>query len=178
MKEIFQEFGTAIISIATVVLVIGILMGISVSGKTGLLQIVGESVIKNETDYTSFLDFDAVVNWHNRTKPEVAYIESYGRFFSRMNTEFLVRYYAKDMEGIIYPMDQVILAKLFTDTMFGKVLDIRKADGTSVKNLYSAMNGMILFQKAGVYEVYFQIRDRENIIRVCKISIAVMRGGK
>ena len=85
----------------------------------------------------------------------------------------LARYYAKDMEGTVYPMDKVILAKLFTNSMFGKVLDIRRADGTSVMSAYSATDGSIRFPSAGVYVVYFQIRDRENLTSVWKIPIAV-----
>lgn len=173
MKEIFHEFGTAIIAIVTAVLILGVLFGISVSGKTGILQIAGASVEKEETDFTSYHDFDYVVTWHNRTKPIAAYTASYGRFFSLTSTNFLTRYYAKDMEGTIYPMDKVILAKLFTNTMFGKVLDIRKADGTSVMSAYSTTDGSIRFPSAGVYEVYFQIRDRENLTSVWKIPIAV-----
>lgn len=173
MKEIFHEFGTAIIAIVTAILILGVLFGISVSGNTGILQIAGCSVEKDETDFTSYHDFDSVVTWHNRTKPIAAYTASYGRFFALSSTNFLARYYAKDMEGTIYLMDKVILAKLFTNTMFGKVLDIRKADGTSVMSCYSATDGSIRFPSAGVYVVYFQIRDRENLTSVWKIPIAV-----
>ncbi len=41
MKEIFQEFGTAIIAIITSILVIGILFIVSISGKQGILEIAG-----------------------------------------------------------------------------------------------------------------------------------------
>lgn len=173
MKEIFHEFGTAIIAIVTAIMILGVLFGISVSEKTGILNIAGISVEKKEIDYTSYHDFDAVITWHKRTKPVAAYTASYGRFFALNSTSFLARYYAKDMEGTIYPMDKVILAKLFTNTMFGKVLDIRRADGTSVMSSYSASDGSIRFPSAGVYEVYFQIRDRENLTSVWKIPIAV-----
>ena len=173
MKEIFHEFGTAIIAILTAVLILGILFGISISGKTGILKIAGVSAEKVEIDYTSYHDFDAVATWHNRTKPVAAYTASYGRFFALDSTSFLARYYAKDMEETVYPMDKVILAKLFTNTMFGKVLDIRRANGTSVMSSYSAADGSIRFPSAGVYEVYYQIRDRENLTSVWKIPIAV-----
>ena len=173
MKEIFHEFGTAIISILTAVLILGILFGISISGRIGILKIAGVSAEKVEIDYTSYHDFDAVTIWHNRTKPVAAYTASYGRFFALDSTNFLARYYAKDMEGTVYPMDKVILAKLFTNTMFGKVLDIRRADGTSIMSSYSTTDGSIRFPSAGVYEVYFQIRDRENLTSVWKIPIAV-----
>ncbi|SEW00923.1 hypothetical protein [[Clostridium] fimetarium] len=173
MKEIFHEFGTIIISIITAVLVIGILFGISVSGNHGILIIAGASTNKEMIDYTTYSDFDAVVMWHKRSKPEVAYTSTFGRFFAIENANFLNRYNAKDMEGVIYPMDKVILAKLFTDTMFGKVLDIRKVDGISVMSLYSAIDGSVHFASAGIYEVYFQIRDRENLTSVWKIPIAV-----
>lgn len=173
MKEIFHEFGTAIIAILTAVLILGILFGISISGRTGILKIAGVSAEKVEIDYTSYHDFDAVTIWHNRTKPVAAYTASYGRFFALDCTNFLARYYAKDMEGTVYPMDKVILAELFTNTMFGKVLDIRRADGTSIMSAYSTTDGSIRFPSAGVYEVYFQIRDRENLTSVWKIPIAV-----
>ena len=172
MKEIFHEFGTTIISIITAVLILGVLFGISVSEKTGILKIAGVSVEKEETDYTSYHDFDSVVTWHNRTKPVAAYTASYGRFFALSSTSFLSRYYAKDMEETIYPMDKVILAKLFTNIMFGKVLDIIRADGTSVMSSYSATDGSIRFPSAGVYLVYFQIRDREKT-SIWRIPIAV-----
>ena len=173
MKEIFHEFGTAIIAILTAVLILGILFGISISGRTGILKIAGVSAEKVEIDYSSYHDFDAVTIWHNRTKPVAAYTASYGRFFVLDSTSFLARYYAKDMEGTVYPMDKVILAKLFTNMMFGKVLDIRRADGTSIMSSYSTTDGSIRFPSAGVYEVYFQIRDRENLTSVWKIPIAV-----
>lgn len=173
MKEIFHEFGTAILAIFTAVLVIGILFGISVSGKHGIFEITGIATKKEEIDYTAYHDFDAVVTWHNRTKPAAAYDTALGRFFAAEDADFLERYYAEDMEGVIYPMDKVILAQLFTNTMFGKVLDIRKADGTSVMHSYSATEGSIRFPSAGIYVVYFQIRDKENITGVWKIPIAV-----
>ena len=173
MKEIFHEFGTAIIAILTAVLILGILFGISISGRTGILKIAGVSAEKVEIDYTSYHDFDAVTIWHNRIKPVAAYTASYGRFFALDSTSFLARYYAKDMEGTVYPMDKVILAELFTNTMFGKVLDIRRADGTSIMSAYSTTDGSIRFPCAGVYDVYFQIRDRENLTSVWKIPIAV-----
>ena len=173
MKELFHEFGTAIIAIVTATLILGVLFGISVSGKIGILKIAGVSVEKEKIDYTSYQDFDAVVTWHNRTKPVVAYTASYGRYFALSSTNFLARYYAKDMEGTVYPMDKVIITKLFTNTMCGKVLDIRRADGLSVMSSYFTMDGSIRFPSAGVYEVYFQIRDRENLTSVVKIPIAV-----
>ena len=173
MKVIFQEFGTAIIAIITAVLIIGILFGISVSGRHGILEIAGAATNKAEVDYTSYSDFEAVATWHNRTKPVAGYTATFGRFFAIENANFLERYYAKDIEGSIYPMDEVIIAKLFINDMFGKILDIRKADGTSVMSAYSEANGSIRFPSAGVYEVYFQIRDRENLTSVWKIPIAV-----
>lgn len=176
MKEIFHEFGTAIIAIVTGVLLIAILFGVSVSGKTGILEIAGIAAEKAEVDYTSYSDFEAVNIWHNRTKPEVTYIAGFGRFFAGENADFLERYDAKDMENVVYPMEQVILAKLFPDIMFGKVLDIRKADGTSIMSAYSNTNGSIRFPSAGVYEVYFQIRDRENLTSIYQIPIAVDAG--
>ncbi len=173
MKEIFHEFGTAITAIFTAVLAIGILFGISISGKHGILEIAGAAAEKAEVDYTSYSDFDAVVIWHNRTKPETAYTAVFGRYFASEDANFLERYHARDMEGVIYPMDHVVLAKLFPDLMYGKVLDIRMADGTSVMNFYSSADGSIRFPSAGVYEVYFKIRDRENLTSVWKIPIAV-----
>lgn len=173
MKEIFHEFGTAILAIVTAVLLTTILFVISVSEKTGILEIAGIPTKKAEVDYTTYCDFEAVNIWHNRTKPEAFYIAGFGRFFASENANFLERYYAKDMENVVYPMEQVILAKLFPDIMFGKVLDIRKVDGISIMSSYSNINGSIRFPSAGVYEVYFQIRDRENLTSVYQIPIAV-----
>ncbi|SCP98644.1 hypothetical protein [Anaerobium acetethylicum] len=173
MKIIVQEYGSAILAVMTAMLVIGILFGLSVSDRNGILEIAGISAEKEEVDYTSYSDFDAVAAWHSRTKPEAAYIPAFGRFFAGEDVGFLERYYAKDMEGVIYLMDEVILAELFTNDMSGKILDIRKADGTSVMNAYSEADGSIHFPNAGVYEVYFQIRDRENLTSVWKIPIAV-----
>lgn len=172
MKEIFQEFGTAIIAIITSILVIGILFGVAISSKQGILEIAGVPLNKSEVDYSSYSDFDSVITWHKRTKPEAAYITSKGRFFWIENVDFLERYYAKDMEGVIYPMDDVIIKKMFPDIMFGKVLDIRKADGTSIISSYSKTDGVICFPSAGIYEVYFQIRDKENLTSIWRISIA------
>ena len=173
MKEIFHEFGTAIIAIVTAVLILGVLFGISVSGKTGILEIAGVPMEKTEIDYTSYHDFDAVVTWHNRTKPIASYHDELGRFFANENIGFLERYYAEDMEGIVYPMKDVVITKLFINEMFGKILDIRRADGISVKSAYSETNGSINFSSTGIYEVYFQISDRDNLTGVWKIPIAV-----
>lgn len=173
MKIIVQEFGAATIAILTAVLLLGILFGMSVSGKSGILGIAGTAMEKGEVDYTSYNDFDAVVTWHNRAKPEAAYTAAFGRFYASENANFLVRYYARDMEGVIYLMDKVILARLFPDMMYGKILDIRKADGSSVMGYYSAPDGSVRFPGAGVYLVYFQIRDRENLTSVWKIPVAV-----
>ncbi len=173
MREIVQEFGSAIIAIITAILIIGILFGITAFDKQGILKITGVAVSKEEVDYTSYRDFDALVTWQNRTKPVANYISTFGRFYANETAGFIEWYYAKDMESRIYPMNQVILTKLFKDNMFGKVLDIRKADGTSIMGTYSEMSGSIRFPTAGVYEVYFQIRDKENKTSVWKIPIAV-----
>ena len=85
MKVIFQEFGTAIIAIITAALIIGILFGISVSGRHGMLEIAGVATNKEEVNYTSYIDFDSVVTWHNRTKPVVGYTATFGRFFAIAN---------------------------------------------------------------------------------------------
>ena len=92
MKVIFQEFGTAIIAIITAVLIIGILFGISVSGRYGILEIAGAATNKVEVDYTSYSDFDAVATWHNRIKPVARYTATFGRFFAIENANFLERY--------------------------------------------------------------------------------------
>lgn len=176
MKEIFHEFGTAIIAIISGILIIGLLFGLTISGKVGILQIAGSGIQKEAIDYTSYRDFDVVITWHNRTKPVVTYTASYGRFFEDEITDFLERYYAKDMEGTVYVLDQVILEQLFTKQMFGKILDIRTEDGASILNSYNSINGTIQFPKAGVYEVYFKVRDKENLTSVWKIPIAVDEG--
>lgn len=176
MKEIFHEFGTAIIAIISGVLIIGLLFGLTVSGKVGILQIAGISTQKEATDYTLYQDFDAVITWQNRTKPVVAYTASYGRFFEDEITDFLERYYAEDMEGTVYVLDQVILTQLFTNQMFGKILDIRTEDGISILSSYNSTNGTIQFLESGVYEVYFQVRDKENLTSIWKIPIAVDEG--
>ena len=176
MKVIIQEYSAAILAVLMAVLVIGILFGISLSDRNGILEIAGIPAEKEELDYTSYRDFNAVAVWHSRTKPEAAYFSTFGRFFAGENAGFLERYYAKDMEGMVYPMDEVILAELFTNDMSGKILDIRKADGTSVMSAYSEADGSIHFPGAGVYEVYFQIRDRENLTGIWRIPIAVDEG--
>ena len=172
MKEIFQELGAAIIAIITSILVIGILCIVSISGKQGILEIAGIPLNKTKINYSSYSDFYSVITWHKRNKPEADYITAKGRFFEDESVNFLERYYAKDMEGIIYPMDDVIIKKMFPDIMFGKVLDIRTVNGKSIIGSYSKANGYINFPSAGIYEVYFQIRDKENLTSIWKIPIA------
>ncbi|MDR0925352.1 MAG: hypothetical protein LBN31_13495 [Hungatella sp.] len=176
MKIIFQEFGSAILAIIVAVLIFGTLFGITIAGRTGILEIAGMHGEKEETDYTAYHDFEAVNIWHERTKPQVVYIASFGRFFSGEDTDFLERYYAKDMEEVIYPMDQVILAKRYPEIMFGKVVEIRRMDGSSILDSYSKENGTISFPGMGVYQVYFQVRDRENLTSIYQIPIAVDAG--
>jgi hypothetical protein len=173
MKVIFQEFGSAILAIIVAVLIFGTLFGITIAGRTGILEVAGIHAEREATDYTAYRDFEAVNVWHERTKPQVAYTASFGRFFSGEDTDFLERYYAKDMEEVIYPMDQVILAKRYPESMYGKVVDIRRVDGTSILDSYSKENGTIRFPEIGVYQVYFQVRDRENLTSTYQIPIAV-----
>ncbi len=173
MKEILREFGSVLLAIVVAVLVFGILFGISIGGRTGILEIAGICLEKEEEDYTAYRDFEAVHVWHERTKPQVAYIASFGRFFTGDNTNFLERYYAKDMEAVIYPMDQVILAKRYPDILYGKVVDIRRVDGTSIMESYSIETGSICFPGIGIYQVYFKVRDKENLTSIYQIPIAV-----
>lgn len=173
MKVNFQEFGSAILAIVVSVLIFGTLFGIIIAGRTGILEIAGTHAEKEETDYTAYRDFEAVNIWHERTKPQVAYTASFGRFFSGEDTDFLERYYAKDMEDIIYPMDQVVLAKRYPEIMYGKVVDIRRCDDSSILEFYSKENGTICFPEIGVYQGYFQVRDRENLTSTYQIPIAV-----
>ena len=60
MKEIFQEYGTAIIAIITGIALIGLIFGVQYAGKTGIFEIAGTTLQKEETDYTAYRDFDAV----------------------------------------------------------------------------------------------------------------------
>ena len=173
MKVIFREFGSAILAIIVAALIFGTLFGITIAGRTGILGIAGIHAEKEETDYTVYRDFEVVNVWHERTKPQVAYTASFGRFFSGENTDFLERYDARDMEEVIYPMDQVILTKRHPEIMYGKVLDIRRWDGSSILDSCSKENGTICFPEIGVYQVYFQVRDRENLTSTYRIPIAV-----
>ena len=101
MKEIYQEYGTAIIAIITGIALIGLIFGVQYAGKTGIFEIAGTTLQNEETDYTAYRDFDAVKVWYEREKPQVFYVTSKGRFFADENAEFLRRYYAKDMEGVV-----------------------------------------------------------------------------
>ena len=176
MKEIFQEYGAAIIAVITGVLLLGVIFGIRHADKTGLFSIMGLSVEKQETDYTAYRDFDAVQVWHEREKPQVYYVEEKGRYFADETCGFLERYYAKDMEGALYSMNLVMLENRYPDVMFGSISDIRDAEGNSRMSYYNAANGKIRFQEPGVYEVYFRVIDRENIEETWKIPIAVDEG--
>lgn len=176
MKELFQEFGAAVIALITAVFLFAIMFGISFFGRTGILHILGKSVEKQEVDYVSYRDFDAVAVWHDRRKPEVHYQTELGRFFSNEAVNFLERYYAKDMERIIYPMNEVILSQRFQESMFGSICDIRDKNGNSVLAGYDAYTGKMRFPVAGIYEVYFRVIDKENVEATWKIPIAVDEG--
>lgn len=176
MKEIFQEYGAAVIAIITGMLVLAVILGIHHADRNGLFSILGLSVEKQETDYTAYSDFDAVSVWHEREKPQVYYVEEKGRYFADETTGFLERYYAKDMEGAVYSMNLVMLEERYPDVMFGSISDIRDADGNSRMPYYDAESGMIRFQEPGVYEVYFRVIDRENIEETWRIPIAVDEG--
>ena len=56
--------------------------------------------------------------WYEREKPQVFYVTSKGRFFADENAEFLRRYYAKDMEGVVYYLDEVIIRQRYPNIMF------------------------------------------------------------
>ena len=137
MKEIFQEYGAAIIAVITGVLLLGVIFGIRHADKTGLFSIMGLSVEKQETDYTAYRDFDAVQVWHEREKPQVYYVEEKGRYFADETCGFLERYYAKDMEGALYSMNLVMLENRYPDVMFGSISDIRDAEGNSRMSYYN-----------------------------------------
>ena len=55
MKEIFQEYGTAIIAIITGVALIGLIFGVQYAGKSGIFEIAGIAFEKGETDYAGKL---------------------------------------------------------------------------------------------------------------------------
>ena len=57
MKEIFQEYGTAIIAIITGIALIGLIFGMQYAGKTGIFEIAGTTLQKEETDNTAYSDF-------------------------------------------------------------------------------------------------------------------------
>ena len=54
MKEIYQEYGTAIIAIITGIALIGLIFGVQYAGKTGIFEIAGTTLQKEETDYTAY----------------------------------------------------------------------------------------------------------------------------
>lgn len=176
MKVIFQEFGTAAVSIITAMLLLAIIFGISFSGHHGILEIAGEEARKESITYSTYQDFDSVVTWSQRAAPVVYYRAESGRFFAEENANFLVRYLVKDHEGSIYPMNQVIITGQFLNLMYGKIVDVRKVNGSSVMNGYSGSSGYITFLSPGVYEVYFQVRDKENQTSIWRIPIAVDEG--
>ena len=176
MKEIFQEYGTAIIAIITGIALIGLIFGVQYAGKTGIFEIAGTTLQKEEIDYTAYRDFDAVKLWYEREKPQVFYVTSKGRFFADENAEFLKRYYAKDMEGVVYYLDEVIIRQRYPNIMFAAICDIRNSHGNSVINYYNQSNGYIYFQEPGIYEVYFRVIDRENVEETWRIPIVVDEG--
>lgn len=173
---IFREFGTAIIAIITGVMILFVLFGLTVSGHHGILDVAGVTVHKNELSYTDYEDFTAVNLWSHRSKPQVGYVAEKGRFFAGEGTNLLKRYFAKDFEENVYPMDIVILSQMYSGKMYGKLIDIRKIDGTSVRSSYAENSGMISFPSAGVYDVYFKVRDRENLTMIYRIPVAVDEG--
>ena len=73
------------------------------------------------------------------------YVTSKGRFFADENAEFLKRYYAKDMEGVVYYLDEVIIRQRYPNIMFAVICDIRNNHGNSVMNYYNQSNGYIYF---------------------------------
>ena len=176
MKVIFQEFGTATVSIITAMLLLAIVFGISFSGHHGILEIVGVVTQKESITYSSYEDFDSVVTWSQRAAPVVYYRAESGRFFAEENANFLIRYLVKDHEGSIFPMNQVILNGQFSNRMVGKIVDVRKVNGSSIMRGYFGSSGYINFPSPGVYEVYFQVRDKENVTSIWRIPIAVDEG--
>lgn len=104
------------------------------------------------------------------------YVTSKGRFFADESAEFLKRYYAKDMEGVVYYLDDVIIRQRYPNIMFADICDIRNGHGVSVMNYYNQTNGYIYFQEPGIYEVYFRVIDRENVEETWRIPIVVDEG--
>lgn len=173
MSTIIEQFGGVILAMIAGILVIGILFGIARNDQEGILGVLGEATEKQEEVYADYEDYDAVITWHEREVPSVSYEETKGRYFAEQSTPFLSRYYVKDMEEQIYSLDKVIIEELYQDVMFGQILDIRNSDGESVMAGYSEIDGSMTFAQAGIYEVYFTVRDRENVTSTWKIPIVV-----
>ena len=173
MRTIMEQYGGTILAMISGILVIGILFGIARNDQEGILGVVGVATEKQEEVYTEYEDYDAVITWHKRELPSVSYEEMKGRYFAEQSTSFLSRYYVKDMEEQVYPLDKVILEELYPEVMFGKILDIRNSDGESVMGGYAEHDGSMTFTQAGIYEVYFTVRDRENVTSTWKIPIVV-----
>lgn len=173
MKEIFREYGTALIAIFSGILILVLLFGISYGDKMGFLSVAGTVLDQDERDYTEYMDFDAVVEWNKRAKPEVNYDTECGRYFVGDSIDFLKRYYVKDAEGNVYYMDQVLLFESYPDIIFAEICDIRDMGGRSILDKYNSQTGHIMFEESGVFDVYFRVIDKENLEETWKIPIVV-----
>jgi len=176
MKEIFNQYGSAIIAILVGIGIIAMIFGISYGGKTGVLKIAGIGAAVESDDYSAYTDFETVRAVHERSKPEAAYISAVGRLFVHTDTDLLSCFTISDFGGNIYSLRETVLTNIDSGIMFCKILDIRDNDGNSYLPLYNSVNGYIRFEEAGIYYVCFKTRDMQNVTGIWKIPIAVDEG--
>lgn len=172
MKEIIHEFGTTILAIISGMLLMGVLFTVTMSDNIGILELLGESTKREMITYQEYNDYQAVIEWHNRSVPQVTYTDRFGRFFAGESTDLLARFEVMDGGGRLYPMKELVLGHCQSE-ITGSLMEIQTLAGSSVKDSYLLQQDRMQFLEPGVYMIYFTVKDQENRRAIWKIPMAV-----
>lgn len=171
MHIISKEFGSAIRVIAVILLILAILFGAVVwNGKKGIRDIGGSAAETgdNQFDATTYQDTAYTGQYGVRLKPEITYDTTAG--YIKKGTEvnlmdYFVVHIAEDGEAGSQTRNEYPAAELYRSGLRDfrlEVLEIKDRAGNSVLGDFQKEEGRMVFHKADIYTVTFELIDGEQ----------------
>ncbi len=155
MKEIMSQFGNLTITVVVAIFCSGIIYGIS-----GYGTVFFRENRYNLEQVNEVLEYQSVKSWYERSLP-IGVESRNDRFY--VNEEIVIGMvgFVRDMEGVTLSLQEVLAGE--SEVLNGVVNDIVNKNGESLLGEYQTDTNTLVIAKAGVYELYVDVKDRENL---------------
>lgn len=129
----------------------------------GVVNVIGQEIKLEDTDYDSYADSDITKNYAAAAKPEISYNDDAG-IIKAGNTVKLPEYFNVKLEGSTY---SAVLVNSF------RVMSVKDSAGNDYINEYSETDKTINFRYPGTYTLQLYVYDAQQHECSEEIKIAV-----